>query len=227
MKKIIACFLMFSTILCSVSCGTISHETSSTTSLKESLQENFGDLYEDIESGLLMEGSLNSYWKLKENTITLFGDGAFISTAASFFPWRNVSEHISKVYISKGVTSLGAYAFYGYNKITEVKIEDGEFVVMGIGCFGENPQLKKVELGNTLLEIPDEAFIDCSALEEITIPITVNGIGLDAFENCVSLKYIFYSGSEADWNKIVIEDGNMPLQNAKIVFNEKYKDKGK
>ena len=223
MKRIITCFLMLSILVCFVSCqNTIEdnpQESSTTMSLEESLRENFGDLYDGLETGILMEGSLNSYWKLNGDTITLFGDGAFISMAASFFPWRNVDEYITRVHINSGVTSISSYGFYDYDNLVEVRIENGTFVGMGMGCFGGNENLKSVELGDSLREIPTEAFIRCGSLEYISIPATVTQIGYEAFKNCTSLKTINYGGSEADWNKIIIEEGNESLNQAKIIFN--------
>ena len=223
MKRIITCFLMLSILVCFVLCqNTIddnTQESSTTMSLEESLRENFGNLYDGLETGILMEGSLNSYWELNGDTITLFGDGAFISMAASFFPWRNVDEHITKVHIAGGVTSISSYGFYDYDNLVEVKIENGSFVGMGMGCFGGNENLKSGDLGDSLREIPTEAFIRCGSLEYISIPSTVTQIGYDAFKDCTSLQTINYSGSEADWNKIIIEEGNESLNQAQIIFN--------
>ena len=214
---------MLSILVCFVSCQNTTddnpQESRTTMSLEESLRENFGDLYDGLETGILMEGSLNSYWKLNGETITLFGEGSFISMAASFFPWRNVDEYITKVHINNGVTSISSYGFYGYDNLVEVKIENGTFVGMGMGCFGGNKNLKSVELGDSLREIPTEAFIRCGSLEEINIPVTVTRIGYDAFKECNSLKTIRYAGSEEDWNKIIVEEGNDILSKAHIIFN--------
>lgn len=222
MKKLLTCLLMLSMLMCCVSChknDDIASLSDNTLSLEESLRENFGDLYNGLETGILMEGSLNSYWKLNGDTITLFGEGAFISMAASFFPWRNVDEHITKVYVLSGVTSISSYGFYGYDNLLEVVIEDGSFVGMGMGCFGGNEKLQSVELGNSLEKISTEAFIRCIALEEISIPVTVTEIGCDAFKECHSLKTIRYGGSEEDWNNIIIDEGNETLAQAQIIFH--------
>ena len=218
MKKTLILFLSLSLILCFVSCEGAESDADSKLSLEESLRESFGDMYDGLDSGILMEGSLNSYWKLNENNITLFGEGAFVSMAAGFFPWRTISEHIVSIHIENGVTSVGAYGFFDYENLLEVTVEDGSFVRMGMGCFGQNKNLKKVSLGNILEEIPAEAFIRCGALEEITIPATVSKIGLDAFKDCDSLKTIHFGGSEADWNAITVEDGNEALNRARIIF---------
>ena len=59
MKRIITCFLMLSIFVCFVSCQNTTDdnpkEPSTTMSLEESLSENFGDLYDGLETGILME----------------------------------------------------------------------------------------------------------------------------------------------------------------------------
>jgi hypothetical protein len=86
-------------------------------------------------------------------------------------------------------------------------------------CMRGNENLKSGELGDSLGEIPTEAFIRCGSLEEISIPATVIQIGYDAFKDCNSLKTISYGESEEDWNKIIVEEGNESLTQAQIIFN--------
>ena len=216
MKKIVSCLLLISVLVSAGSCS----NTQGGTTLEESLRESFGDMYDGLESGILLDGSTDSYWKLNDGTITLFGDGAFISTAAGSFPWRNVSEHIVKLHISGGVTSLGSYAFCGYDRLTTVEVEDGALFGMGMGCFSDCQNLKTVDLGNTLKKIPSEAFLGCASLEEIYIPATVTLIEDHAFKDCEALKCVRFGGSESDWNALTIEEGNEILGRAEIIFND-------
>lgn len=222
MKKITAFLVILSLFLCLTSCRGADEagagETSSVASLEESLRERFGSMYDGLETGILMEGSSDAYWRLNGDTLTLFGSGAFVSMAAGFFPWKNLDENIAKVHITEGATALGAYGFYKYDGLVEVKIDSEAFVGMGMGCFGGNKSLRTVELGGRPSEIPTEAFAGCEALEYITIPVSVTHIGFDAFGDCSALKTVRYGGSAEAWSKVEISGGNDSLSRAQIIF---------
>ena len=49
----------------------------------------------------------------------------------------------------------------------------------------------------TVVEIADEAFLDCSLLKSVTIPSTVKKIGTNAFLNCSQLKNVYVADIEA------------------------------
>lgn len=57
------------------------------------------------------------------------------------------------------------------------------------------------------------AFIGCKYLSLIILPKSIKNIELDAFYG-TSLREVFYLGSENDWNKIGIGDGNISITNA-------------
>ena len=63
------------------------------------------------------------------------------------------------------------------------------------------------------------AFSNCTQLESITLPDTITYIGHDVFRGCGNLEYIFYKGSEAQWDALVIKSGNNALSSANITFN--------
>ena len=67
-------------------------------------------------------------------------------------------------------------------------------------------------------EIGSSAF-EGGDITSIVIPESVTNIGDSAFENCDSLDYIFYPGSEGDWEKISIGDNNETITDAVIHFN--------
>lgn len=48
--------------------------------------------------------------------------------------------------------------------------------------------LKRVELGNNVTEIPSYAFANCRSLEQVVFSYSVYRIGLKAFADCISLK---------------------------------------
>ena len=96
--------------------------------------------------------------------------------------------------IPDGVKSIGAYAFFHYD-IRNVIIPDG---VTSIG---------------------DWAFDSCVNLTSITIPDSVTSVGNGAFYGCSSLEKVYYTGTEAQWNDIIVDNWGNEVLNAIIVFN--------
>ena len=139
-----------------------------------------------------------------------------------------------------GVTTIKDSAFFDCNGLTEITIPDGVKSI-GYDAFGQCENLKKITLPDTVTSIEHHAFYWCSSLEEITLPDKVDSIRYCTFANCKSLreiiipssvktieqdvfagsdlKYIYYSGSKEEWEKIAIDSNNVELQNATIFYN--------
>ena len=91
------------------------------------------------------------------------------------------------------------------------RIDNGAFM----GC----ESLKSVTIPSNVTSIGDSAFADCSSLTSVTIPSSVISIDDGAFYICYSLKDIYYTGSEEQWQNIIIGDYNNPLIRANIHYN--------
>lgn len=84
-------------------------------------------------------------------------------------PWKDYRSLILSVKINDSVESIGEYAFYHCNNLTNVTI------------------------GKSVTNIGLRAFIGCTNLESITIPNSVTSIGIYAFSDCNNLKNITVS----------------------------------
>ena len=75
--------------------------------------------------------------------------------------------------------------------------------------------------GDTVFAIDRNAFAD-EAITSITIPTTIEEIGRNAFNGCDSLTYVYYLGTEAEWEALCenVATGNTALLNANIHFAE-------
>ena len=96
------------------------------------------------------------------------------------------------VYITESITEKYTYPPDSPYGIAFESIGDGTCAVVGIGSF-EEKELKipqKNSRGEMVTEIKSNAFKNCTKLEAIIIPKTVERIGENAFKGCASLIYI-------------------------------------
>ena len=119
---------------------------------------------------------------------------------------------LNNVVIPAGVTSLGFGAFSGCESLDTIAMQ--EQITYGNSMFANTgftefsitqnvpeaflegcKKLTHVEFTENVTEIADDAFADCTALEEITIPATVQTIGYSAFSGCSNLKHVCFEGS--------------------------------
>ena len=90
--------------------------------------------------------------------LSITGTGAMENyNYSNYVPWYSNRSYIKTVNIANGVTSIGAWTFYGYSNLTSVTIP------------------------NSVTSIGDYAFSDCSSLTSFTIPNSVTSIGRQAF----------------------------------------------
>ena len=218
MKKLAICLLALLLMLASVSCHT-EKPSDETESDGETEEVTLGPEFDGIETGLPFGENESALWKLNGGAMVVFGEGPVSAASASYYPWNEISERINRITVTEGISYVGAYAFYGLDYLVELTFESGSVSSLGMACIGDNCHLLRVDLGDSLREIPMELFVRCYDLEEVTIPVTVTRIGSFAFDKCESLKTIRYEGSEEEWNAIKIELGNAELLAAEVIFH--------
>ena len=189
-------------------------------SLKEVLLENGSTL----TSGNLgaNESQIGTYWNEDNLTWTLTADGTMTISgkgAMKAYNWDSGSpatqekDSVKKVVIEDGVTSIGDYAFFDCNSLTDITIPSS-ITSIGICSFYNCSNLASIAIPSSVTSIGDDAFsgtpwltnkrqendslvivngilIDgrtCSG--EVTIPNNVTSIGESAFFNCIGLTNI-------------------------------------
>ncbi len=116
------------------------------------------------------------------------------------------------------VTKIGNHAFMGCSSLTGIEIPE-TVTSIGISAFFNCSSIGTITIPTSISTIGNSTFYGCTALTSISIPDNVSGIGENAFSKCTSLKDVYYYGSEDQWNRLLIEDGNVDLVKANIHFN--------
>ncbi|MDE7439796.1 MAG: leucine-rich repeat domain-containing protein, partial [Clostridia bacterium] len=138
--------------------------------------------------------------------VTAIGDWAF------FF-----CKTLTEITLPDGLKSIGDNVFFNCTKLESINIPAG---VTSIGeCAFINCQsLTSIDIPEGVTTVGERAFTNCLSVTSITIPVSLTAIAKSAFSNCTALENVYYSGAEADWNKIDIADGNNVLTDATVYY---------
>lgn len=130
-------------------------------------------------------GSLT--WMLSDGVLTIEGKGAMENFQDPFeVPWYPHMESIQCVVVKKGVTSIGNYAFYDYEQLSEVNFPEG-LTSIGDFAFSGCETLAELKFSSGLNTIGERAFYGCSSLSELILPEGLTAIGPNAFRACRGL----------------------------------------
>jgi len=127
---------------------------------------------------------------------------------------------------------LGDYKFYTFNGVnylikyigsdTEIVLPDdynGEDYQIHSAVFKNMHTVTSITLPECVTFIDVYMFSGCSSLKTLVLPSSIVSIKAFAFELCGSLTDIYYTGTEAEWQSIVIESGNGILSSATIHYD--------
>ncbi|MBQ3177201.1 MAG: leucine-rich repeat protein [Clostridia bacterium] len=134
------------------------------------------------------------YWAFSGNTLRIWGSGDMYDYISEPAPWYNNRNEIRYIEISRGVTSVGAYAFRNLSNLQRVVLptyyDDVEVYSAETDVLLQNVEgYHTYSISRPFTHLNTGAFANCTSLSEITIPKTVtNAIG--AFINCTGLKSI-------------------------------------
>ena len=137
----------------------------------------------------------------------------------------HMCDALKTLTIPKSVTWIAEGAFSVSNISINVAAENRNYCIED-GVLYDKEKTTLIYVGSLAKEfftIPGSvtrialwAFFGCTSLTNITIPKSVTCISRKAFYCCDSLANVYYDGTEADWAKIVIAEGNEDLTNAKL-----------
>lgn len=147
----------------------------------------------------------------------------------SFFGCSNIIE----INIPESVEIISKNAFENCTKIKSVNITDlDSWCRINFGGENANPLTYGAKLycnGEKVTDVvfPDDitginpyAFVNCSTLKSVTIPVGIITIGQSAFGDCTSLKVVNYSGTQDEWDEIIIGLDNSFLKTAMLHLSD-------
>ena len=156
----------------------------------------------------------NLTWSYNETSYTLTisgtGDMYDYATTGHAAPWNSYDEDVCTVILDDRITSIGDWAFYNSDNVTEVDIPDG-VTRIGNHAFGACNSLERIIIPDSVTEIDDTAFWYCDALVSVTLPNGNTTIGKRAFDDCTSLTEVY------------IPEGITHIGEAAFPFSENFK----
>ena len=85
-------------------------------------------------------------------------------------------------------------------------------------AFNNCSGLENITIPNSVEVINSYTFYNCNNITRVTIPTGVTTIDRKAFCECTNLTDIYYNGTEEQWNKISISSENDELENVTIHY---------
>lgn len=174
---------------------------------------------ENITGGLFESSGVSSITVASGNTAYCVVDNVLFTADKKTLVAYPPALTAEKYSVPEGTEVLFRYAAFSGNK--NLKVIELPDSIKDIGqAFAFVSSLKSIKIPNGVTSINVQCFYECSSLESVDIPATVAEIHPEAFQGCDALKTINYGGTQADWDKIVIETGNEALNNATIKFSD-------
>lgn len=145
-------------------------------------------------------------------TWTLYDDGKLVFSGSGKMsdygsvaeelapPWYDYKSYITSVVIEDGITYIGEFAFEYLTSLKTVTIADS-VTEIGAFAFRNTTSLQSVTIPKGVKYIWAGTFVE-SGIITVYIPVSVIAILDDAFTWCTKLRYVYYEGTQDDWDDI-------------------------
>ena len=133
-------------------------------------------------------GSNHTFTLEQNGDMSVSGNGPMIGNEGYEFPWYAAAgdalfdfrNHVKRVVVQPGSTTVGEYAFAPFYELTEVSLPRG-IVSIEEGAFNGCRALETIDLPKSVTSIGDGAFGGCEKLTGVTLPANLTYLGGSAF----------------------------------------------
>jgi len=134
-------------------------------------------------------------------------------------------EQLKEITLPEGLISIGEEAFRGCKSLESVVLPDG-VISLGNMVFSDCISLKFAACSPDMTVIGSRAFCGCSALEAFVLPRALHTVGESAFSDCSNLKKVYFSGSEEEFDLLIVGVDNPDLKKGLVYYySEKLPEK--
>ncbi len=149
------------------------------------------------------ECGVTATWQITDNVLVVSGTGDMTDFASQDLAmlsewWAGNSSTVTEIVIEEGITSIGDYAFYYFDKVNTIHLPT-TLKEIGKNAFDSCAAITTVDSNANKLEIiGDTAFRGCSELLDFDIPDSVTYIGNESFYGAAKLTEIIIPANVAD-----------------------------
>lgn len=111
---------------------------------------------------------------------------------------------LEEIKLPAGLEEIGGNAFQACTALKTVEMP-ASLKRIGGAAFSGCSSLEEIVLPAGLEEIRGYAFENCDNLQEVVLPQSLKLIGLYLFKDCDALAYVYYEGTDSQWEKILEE----------------------
>ena len=130
------------------------------------------------------------------------------------------SSYVARVELGKNVVLIDGSAFAYCPELRYVNIPDSVKEIRSY-AFSSCPALNYLKLGNGIEKIGAYAFMRSSQFAYIYFPKSVKSIEDYAFEDCYMVR-VYYNGTEEEFKAVTATGSNAKLTDAKKIYNYDY-----
>ena len=120
--------------------------------------------------------------------------------------------------VPDGIKVISFSAFQDCVGLTHVSLPDS-LIYIGFAAFKGCSGLTDIVIPQRVTDLGNSAFADCTGLTQIDIHEKLTCIANGAFSGCTGLTDVYYSGTQAQWDAIFVDENNDALLSAKLNTN--------